>query len=312
MRARKARPDFFIVGAPRCGTTALYEYLRGHPEIFLPEHKEPLYFGSDLTQIHGKLTEEDYLRLFAPATPGQRIGEASTWYLCSKEAPREIHAFSPNAKIIIMLRNPVDVMYSLHGEIVFYGGEELLDFEEALAAEPDRRQGRRLGPTRRPEALFYRETVRFADQVERYLDEFGSDHVKVIVFDEFIRDLVSAYVDVLRYLGVDESYRPSFERVNESKRSLSPRLQAFVVRPPKPVARLIPLLRRAPLAHQVRSALLSANSRTYDRPPMSEPLRQRLTAELAPEVERLGELIGRDLSAWLQAETPSTDVRTVA
>ncbi|HEV7200455.1 MAG TPA: sulfotransferase [Candidatus Limnocylindria bacterium] len=307
------RPDFFIVGAPRCGTTAMYEYLRRHPEIFMPEHKEPMYFGADLASIHGRLTEADYLRLFRPATTGQRIGEASTWYLYSTDAPREISAFSPEAQIIIMLRNPVDVMYSLHGEVVFYGGEEIEDFEEALAAEPDRREGRRLGPTRRPEALFYRDTVRFADQVERYLDEFGSERVQILLFDDFVRDPAAAYLEVLRFLGVDETFRPSFERVNESKRPVNSTFQSFVVRPPGPVARLIPLLRRAPLAHQLRAAVLSANSRSYERPPLAEPLRQRLTAELAPEVERLGELIGRDLSRWMPVATPGPkEARSVA
>ncbi len=306
------RPDFFIVGAPRCGTTAMYEYLRRHPDVFMPEHKEPMYFGADLATIHGRLTEADYLRLFRPAKPGQRVGEASTWYLYSTDAPREIHEFSPDAQIIIMLRNPVDVMYSLHGELVFYGGEELDDFEDALAAEPDRRAGRRLGPTRRPEALFYRDTVRFADQVERYLAEFGPDRVKILLFDDFIRDPEAAYLEVVRFLGVDDGFRPSFERVNESKRPVNSSLQSFVVRPPAPLARFIPLLRRAPLAHQLRAKVLSANSRPYERPPLDRSVRERLTTELAPEVQRLGELLGRDLSRWLPAATPRPDARSVA
>ena len=145
------KPDFFIVGAPRCGTTAMYEYLRVHPDVYMPLHKEPMYFGQDLTQLHVRLTERDYLALFAEARPGQRIGEATTWYLFSKTAASEIRDFSPDARIIIMLRHPVDVMYSLHRELLFYRGETIDDFAEALAAEADRREGRRLGPSRRPD-----------------------------------------------------------------------------------------------------------------------------------------------------------------
>lgn len=306
-----SKPDFFIVGAPRCGTTAMYEYLRRHPQVYMPEHKEPMFFGSDLTQLHGRLTEADYIGLFRHARLGQRVGEASTWYLYSRTAAREIHEFAPNGQIIIMLRNPVDVMYSLHRELFFYRGEVIEDFEDALDAEEDRKRGRRLGPSRRPEALYYRDTVRFADQVERYLAEFDPQQVKFLIFDDLVRDPAGTYADLLRFLDVDDTFRPEFERVNESKRPISAALQAMVVRPPRPLARLIPFLRRSRLAHQVRAALLSANSRRAVRPPMSAGLRQRLAGELAPEVVRLSELIGRDLSNWLQADEQHLEVATV-
>lgn len=292
------RPDFFIVGAPRCGTTALYEYLRQHPQVFMPEHKEPQYFGDDLTHLHVRLSERDYLGLFRGAKPGQRVGEASTWYLYSRRAAREIGEFAPGAQIIIMLRNPVDVMYSLHRELTFYGGETILDFEEALAAEPDRMAGRRRGPSRRPEALYYRDAVRFPEQIERYVDVFGEDRVRVIIYDEFASDVPAAYRETLAFLGVDEEFRPSFEIVNESKRPRLPGLQAMIVRPPGPLARLIPTLRRLPLAHRLRERILLANSRSEQRPPMDAALRLRLTAELTPEIERLEALLGRELGSW--------------
>jgi hypothetical protein len=292
------QPDFFIVGAPRCGTTALYEYLRQHPMVFMPEHKEPQYFGSDLAHLHAPLSRRDYLDLFRDARAGQRVGEASTWYLFSKNAAVEIAEFAPDAGIIVMLRHPVDVMYSLHGEVSFYGGETILDFEEALAAEPDRRAGLRLGPTRRPEALFYRAAVAFSEQIERYHAAFGRDRVKVILYDDFAADVPGVYADTLEFLGVATDFRPEFAVVNESKRPRSRALQALVVRPPRPVARLIPTLRRMPLAHRLRERLLLANSRSAVRPPLDQDLRQRLVQELTPEIERLETVIGRDLSAW--------------
>src|SRR3990172_7971726 len=85
------RPDFFVVGAFKSGSTALYEQLRRHPQIFMPFHKEPLYFGDDLTRRYGRMTLDDYLRLFRGARTGQRVGEASTWYLYSTSAAKEIH-----------------------------------------------------------------------------------------------------------------------------------------------------------------------------------------------------------------------------
>jgi hypothetical protein len=303
-----ARPDFFIAGAPRCGTTAMYEYLSQHPQVFMPEHKEPIYFGSDLTHLHGRLTEADYLGLFKRSRPGQRVGEASTWYLFSQTAAREIKEFAPESQIVVMLRNPVEVMYSLHRELVFYRAEPIEDFEEALGAEEDRKQGRRLGPPGRGEMLYYRDTVKFAEQLQRFLDVFDREQIKIIVFDDFAQDPARSYRDLLQFLRVDTTFRPEFARVNESKRHVNPSLQELIVRPPAPIARLVPLLRRTRLAHQIRSAILSANSRPMKRAPMNPELLRQLTQELAPEVERLGELIGRDLSAW--SRTPRREAET--
>src|SRR5438093_448879 len=146
MEIGRPRPDFFIVGAPKCGTTAMYAYLRQHPQIFMPFHKEPLFFGSDLTTRYGRMSLEEYLALFADASRGQRIGEASAWYLYSATAAAEIKAFAPDAQIVVMLRDPVEVMRAQHSQLLFNMQETLTSFAEALAAEADRRAGRRLPP----------------------------------------------------------------------------------------------------------------------------------------------------------------------
>jgi hypothetical protein len=112
-------PDFFIVGAFKSGTTALYDYLRLHPQVFMPFHKEPLFFGDDLSRRYGRMTRAQYEALFADAKAGQRVGEASAWYLYSRSAAREIRGASPQAQIIVMLRNPVDVMYAQHSQLLF-------------------------------------------------------------------------------------------------------------------------------------------------------------------------------------------------
>ena len=159
------RPDTFVVGAFKSGTTALYEYLRAHPQIFMCVPKEPMYFGADLTPRYRRMTEQEYLALFADAQPGQRAGEASPWYLYSHSAPAEIAHFAPDARIIVMLRNPVDVMHAQHGQLVFNRREDITDFAAALEAEPARRRGERIpGDAIRPEALYYRHSVHFAEQ----------------------------------------------------------------------------------------------------------------------------------------------------
>jgi hypothetical protein len=299
MRDVDPRPDFFIVGAFKAGTSALYEYLRAHPQVFMPFHKEPLYFGDDLTRRYGRMSEAEYLDLFRDAAAGQRVGEASTWYLYSACAAQEIKSFAPQAQIVVMLRNPVDVMYAQHSQLLFNAGEDIPDFADALAAEPARKRGERLppGPVR-VENMLYREGVRFAEQLERYHDAFGSDRVHVVVYDDFRDDTAGAYAGVLEFLGVDASFRPDFAVVNANKRPRLEILQRAIYRPPRRLLGAVGWLRRFPMVHAARAALVRANSRSARRPPMDPGLRAELTREFEPEVRRLERLIGRELTAW--------------
>jgi hypothetical protein len=295
-------PDFFIVGTFKAGTTALYEYLRQHPGIFMPFHKEPMFFGADLGVRYQRMTRDEYLALFRDADPSQLAGEASPWYLYSTSAAREIHDFNPEARIIVMLRNPVDVMYAQHSQLLFNQREELASFEDALAAEADRRAGRRIpAGALRPEALFYRHSVRFADQLRRYVDVFGRQRVHVIVFEDFTADTERAYRDVLEFLGVGTDVPVDLSVHNPNRRVRSAWIQRLVFRPPGPLRSMVPWLRRLPLVHRLRDRVVALNSEPERREPMNPGLRRRLMAELEPEVRELESLIGRDLRAWYQA-----------
>jgi hypothetical protein len=296
------RPDFFIVGTFKGGTTALYDYLGQHPGIFMPFHKEPLFFGDDLTRRYGRMTPPQYADLFREAGPDQVAGEASAWYLYSTGAAREIHDFNPEARIIVMLRNPVDVMYAQHSQLLFNVEEDIADFGQALAAEADRRFGRRLPPgPLRVENLYYRHSVRFAEQLRRYLDAFGNQRVHVIVYDDLRGNTPAVYRSVLEFLGVDPTFEATFDVVNPNKRVRFRLLQRLVYQPPRPILRAVPWLRRFPLVHRLRDSVLGINSTAQRRPPMDPELRQSLELELAPEVAELGALIGRDLSHWSSA-----------
>ena len=184
------RPDFYIVGAPKSGTTAMYSYLGQHPAVFLPEVKEYRYFGADLDIRDRPAPDLDaYLSLFVPASPAQRVGSAYVWYLYSKTAASEIRQFSRSARIIVMLRRPADMLYSLHSEHLSNGNEDIKDFDDALAAEEDRRAGRRIpAHAHLPQGLLYSEVPRYAEQLERYFGQFGREHVHVVIFDDFARD----------------------------------------------------------------------------------------------------------------------------
>jgi hypothetical protein len=299
-----ARPDFFLVGAFKSGSTALYEQLRRHPQVFMPFHKEPLYFGADLTRRYGRMSEADYVRLFRDARPGQRVGEASTWYLYSTSAAREILSFDAAAQILVVLRQPVEVMYAQHGQLLFNAMEDITDFAQALAAEEDRRAGRRLPPgPLNVENLFYRHSVRFAEQLERYFEAFGRERVHVMLHDDLERDGAAVVRGCLEFLGVDPSLAAAPPRANEARRVRSPLVQRLIFMP-RPLLPLAPYLRRFPLVRTTRERLLQLNSRAQRRAPLDPGLRRRLTAEMAPEIQRLGQLIERDLSAWLAEPAP--------
>ncbi|HEX6656220.1 MAG TPA: sulfotransferase [Candidatus Limnocylindria bacterium] len=290
------RPNFFIVGAPRCGTTAMYEYLRQHPDVFMPYRKEPVYFGSDLTKRQPPMTEAEYLALFRPGAGRSCLGEATVWYLYSQTAPAEIKAFSQDPRIIIMLRNPVDMMYSLHSQLFFSANEDLADFGEAIAAEEDRRQGRRMPPrARRPEGLQYRACGRYASHVRRYLQAFGPDAVHVIIYDDFSADAPGSYRRTLDFLGVDPSFQADLTVVNQSKAPRSRWLQHVTYTPwfMRATARL-----PKPVNHVIRRSLKRLNFKEQPRIPLDPALRAALTLEMAPDVAELGELLGRDLSQW--------------
>ena len=294
-----AHPNFFIVGAPRCGTTAMYEYLRQHPDIFMPYRKEPVYFGADLHKRVPTLDEEGYLSLFRPGRNKRRRGEASVWYLYSKTAAAEIKAFSPDARIIIMLRNPVDMIHSLHAHWLFTANEDIVDFAEALAAEPDRLRGERMPPRAvRPEGLQYRTLGRYAPHVRRYLDTFGASNVKVIVFDDFKAHPADAFRATLQFLDVDPAFVPDFSVVNENKGVRSVTLQQLTASPRfrNAIGRL-----PGPVHHAVRRLLKRANIKRERRSALDPALRASLTNEFARDVEELGTVIGRDLSAWSRA-----------
>jgi hypothetical protein len=306
------RPDLFIIGAAKSGTTSLYEYLKGHPEVFMSASKEPRYFAPDLESWSGHNLRygkdlERYLALFKPARDEKRLGEASARYIYSREAPALIHAFQPKAYIVAMLRNPVDMAHSLHGELVAEGAEDITDFEQALAAEDDRRRGERVPARRNPRMMLYRERASYSSQLERWFDIFGRDRVHVIIFEDFLREPAAVFRRLLEFLDVDPDYRPpSFASHNVGwaprsralQRLARSRLPQWLVWQAMP--RVIGEGRARSLVRAYQASPLYR--RPQKRVPLDRQLRRRLEQEFAPDVARLSELLGRDLAeVWWQA-----------
>jgi hypothetical protein len=293
-------PDFFLIGAPKCGTTALASYLKQHPEIFIPRKKELNYFGADLRiRKRPRLTRDEYLAFYAEAADQKRAGDASILTLYSPDALREIRDLCPTAGIIVMLRDPVEQMHAMHAENLVTGNESIADFAEALAAEPERLQGRRLRGMERMvvDTLCYRRLATYTDHVRRWMDAFGRENVHVIVFDDFSRATAATYRAVCEFLGVDPTFEPDVRVVNPSKRVRSQAVASLLKRTAPPVrAGQGPPLER--LWRAVRSRIRRWNREDAPRRSMDPALKARLQAEFRPEVERLGALLGRDLTAW--------------
>jgi len=296
------RPNFFIVGAPKSGTTAMHSYLVRHPQIFMSAHKEPHYFGTDLDRTERTpMSEAQYLSLFEEAGDRPVVGEASVFYLYSRRAAAEIAAFAPQARILMMLRCPVDMIYSYHAQRLYGGREDIADFEEALEAEAERKQGRRL-PRRvgLRQGLFYRDVGRYAEQVERFLREFPREQVHVILYEQFRDDPAQSFRELLQFLDVDTGFRPDFQVVNPNTVPRSRWFRDFTTRPPRLLNSLArALLPSVAIRRRVGLSLRLLNTRVQRRPPLPGSVRQRLQEEFRDDIRRLEDLLVRDLSVWL-------------
>ena len=291
------KPNFFIVGAPKCGTTAMYVYLKQHPDIFMSPEKEPAYFCPDL--VTQRRSEADYLELFSAAVDEKRLGEATSLYLYSKFAAREIKAFSPSARIIIMLRNPLEMIHALHAQFYYHCIEDIEDFGQALNAEEQRKRGQRLTPGGFPiERLFYREIAKYTGQIRRYMELFPPDQIKIIIFDDFKADTARLYRETCDFLEVDSTFSPAFDVINANRKVRSRFLQELLEIPGPTLRKIGKPLTPRRVRHRVMNDLRRLNSFVQPRERMNQQIRKTLQQEFAPEVRGLSELLGRDLTHW--------------
>jgi hypothetical protein len=301
-------PDFFIVGHPKCGTTALYEMLRRHPQIYMPDGKEPWFFATELHErppprpegIPATLAE--YRALFNSASADQRVGEATPMYLWSHSAAERIADVQPDARFVAILREPVSFLRSLHLQFVQTYVETQNDFRTALALEPERRQGRQV-PRHSywPRALLYSDYVRYVEQLNRYRAIFGPERMLVLIYDDFRRDNADTVRRVLRFLDVSDAAAIETVEANPTVHVRSQRLHHLVHavsvgRGPTSLAVKETLKALTP-RHWRRRALAATKQRVvYGKPrPVDEQLTLELRARFKPEVIALSEYLDRDL-----------------
>lgn len=299
------KPNLFIVGQPKTGTTALHQFLGQHPDIYMSSIKEPHFFCADFhlesDRAYGKRrffdfrNESAYLQLFAKAKDVKIAGESSTNYLYSQVAAEKIHNFNSDAKIIIILREPAKFLYSLHSHYVKFTEENEPDFLTALALEGDRTQEKSVSSrVTSPSYLYYSQRVKYSQQVQRYLDRFGANQIKIIIFEDFKSENERIFREILEFLEVDPNFTPEYTAVNVNKEVKFKAINNFV---------------NSPLIKSISKNLLSQEFNEFVRDnivekflwhqapktQMPEEIKIKLMQQYKPEVIETSELLGIDL-----------------
>jgi hypothetical protein len=289
-------PNFFIVGAARSGTTSLDRYLSQHPEIFITSRKDAHFFAAEHFSCTGPgdevmnrkvmRDEGQYAQLFAGVTGEKAIGESSAFYLCLPGTAERIAQAVPDAKILITLREPVDRAYSAY-MLLARDGREVLRFEEGLSKEAERKQ-QGFEPM-----WWYTELSRYATQVERYLEVFGPEQVKVLLYEEFYAHPEQRLREVFAFLGVKEdvlintSVRYNVSGVPKSRR-LHTLLYKLIDNPNSLAKRVKPALAWKAMGRFLLQPI----------PKMNPQTNAQLKAYFVEDVAKLEDLLQQKLLCW--------------
>ena len=291
------KPNFFIIGAPKCGTTSMANWLGAHPAIFMSRIKEPHYFNKDHPEHCFVNSFAEYQRLFQGASEQHiAVGEASAGYLYFKESVPNILDFNPDARFIVMVRNPVDMAYSMHGQRCLGTELQSRDFATEWKFQEAQEKAYAAGLTsKRPRLPPYAKMCLLGAQVQQLFRVAPRERIHIIVFDDLREDAQREYSRVLDFLEVPNDGRQAFPVFNEAKELRF----VFVARV---MNRLAQAKRKLSFKRSlgVGRVLLPYTMRPKQRPPLSLETREMLISYFSKDVELLGKLIDRDLSAWLE------------
>ena len=304
-------PALFIVGAPRCGTTSLARALSKHPKIAFSKPKEPHYFTYMLREPFD--TEEaraKYLGFFFPSLTRkhQVLAEGSVSTLYDPDAVRRILRCFPNAKFVVNVRNPLEMLPSYHARLLFLLDEDQPDLRKAWELQEERVAGRHIPrDCRDPNLLRYSSVARVGAALEALFETAGRERCHVVVYDDYARDPAAAQREVLRFVGLELEGQADTRRRNPTRAYRSRTLQRLLRRPPQRLIKALPqatVLRartkKRGLFGRIAQFLRDWNVVTAPRPALDADMRQRLITELSDDVALLSRLTGRDLGHWFR------------
>lgn len=296
-------PNFLIIGAAKAGTTALYRYLKEHPQVYMSPKKEPQFFAleGEKTDFRGPgdgtkytyITEfEAYCALFKNVSNEFAIGEASPWYLYEPKAPERIQHYIPNAKLIAILRDPVERAYSNFLNSVREDLEPITDFTQAMQAESER-----ICNNWSPR-WYYKQRGFYYAQLKRYFDRFDRNQIKVYLYEDLQSNSIGLMQDMFRFLGVDDTFVPdTFQKHNVSGIPRNKALHKFL-KPSNPIGSILRPLLPSKLRQGLKNSLINFNLRK--KPQLSSEVRRQFIEEYREDILKLQDLIQRDLSSWLE------------
>lgn len=294
-------PNFLIVGAAKAGTTSLYDYLGQHPDLFFSDVKGSHFFSA--TKAFTARNLDEYRALFASQRGEKAIGETCVSYLFDPTSPARIQAALGAVRILISLRNPVERAFS-HWQYFYNLGWEELTFEQALAAEEERFYSetfQKTCPAPVPSGYFYFRRGLYTAQVQRYLETFGPERVKILIFEDWVQDPVAACQGIFRFLEIDPTFAPTIEVKNAAHITRNRRLHDILVtRRPKWITATYqnsPVWLRN-LFFRLGKKIYWANMSAAQRHTLSSEARAVLLDRYLEDIHQLEALIQRDLSFW--------------
>jgi hypothetical protein len=284
-------PFFFVVGAAKAGTTSVYHYLKQHPQIYVHPYKDVACFFCERYGLPISLEEFDEL-MTSGCNPSTLVaGDVCSDYLADPHAAEKIADIYPDAKIIIILRNPVDRAYSLYQWMVREGYEYLSKFQDALAAESERLARQLKNPDLiypAKDAYLYFHSGLYSGQVQRYLDRFPRDRVLILLYDDLCRDSIAFMQGVYAFLGVRSNFVPAIRIYNEARQPWLVEYNYFCRRW---LARVLP--------NGIVRLLITLNSRRSVNARLDQDLREELSRKYASDIKRTAAITGLNLDHWL-------------
>jgi hypothetical protein len=294
--------DLFIVGEQKAGTTYLYNYLCQQPKVCMSNVKEPNFFCKDLIKdslkFHGEnyyydyTNLKDYHNLFDDFDKPV-VGEATSVYLYSKRAAQEIYKYNSKAKVIIMLREPVSFLNSLHKQYLKETTEDVKDFMEAYYLTSERMRDSNIPKrVRSPSLVYYKERIKYANSIKRYLKYFPKKQIKVIIFEEFIKDTDRCLKEILQFLNIDPKVNITVEESNPHRVPKNKYLFYTLHNPKlkKIIKNIIPDRYLDRFKKTFNKLFLKEDKK--EKP--SEGQISKLKQEIRPEVKKLNELLNND------------------
>ena len=275
-------PNFFLLGAPKCGTTALYTYLGTHPQVFFPTDKEPHFFAEDFPSHRTCKTLEEYERLYASVESQSIVGDASVLSLYSETAFSKILTSCPEAKFLVAVRNPVDLVVSLHRQYVLSGRDRELNFERAW--------NREFNSESRAGLLYYPKYGRFSLYLGKLFEAVDENRIHTVFLEDLQTQPLKVYLELLKFLELYDDLRRDFSKINEGRKLRYPRISQFVVSQ----SWLVSLLKKMGIAQLLRGWGTVPAVPT----PMPNELRHKIENYFYQDILWLVEKYDRDLSHW--------------